>query len=443
MSKAVSAQTQSLQECLELKTVPLVELTKYTEAVSMRRKDEVLDEQLVESVKKGLIMPIVVDQSGKVIDGWRRVTALLQLYKQTAERATVKVPVLVVKCGVDSPQVARFISLLTAKPITSVAECKAKLGTAIVHHTRFSVVEECPVCRAAILLSAVSDDPLVQKTARDCLRLVEYMITIGMIDTAAEDLKTLRSDATATVGKQVQELDQLWDKVKKTTQPVVEKLDRFVKEAVQPSLQGQARPQPAVRPTPPPSPPPPKAEQPAVRQPERPAEPNITETVQQTSEPAAEEEAQAEAPPEGLSYSDLLAFKQFVSAKADDIQSAVNKKHRLYNMLLGAGVSELLAKVVVYLFPHASIMGIMSVYNHVKHMAGAQKANELLASWIVDMLEGSEEVVLDRDTYNRVKEMAEVFNVPDFVLLREVVKRVYEKFLNSGTNDLAKFVESL
>jgi hypothetical protein len=440
-----SARAHALQQIsryLRLEELDLATLARYAEAIELRGPAELVDDLLAASLEHGVILPVVVTEDGKIVDGYRRVAALLARYKQPAERRAVRVPALVISREVRvPPEALRFVAVALQRPAKSVEQCSAEMVDALVRRAHYSLVDACPVCKAALLLDAYDEcgpqarEPCippgmkraVRAVAARCVELLERVVLYRPPDAASRELARMKSEF-AGAGLRVH--------------PDVERLARSVEERARRVLETAAavrRPAPLVPETP--GPPLPAA--PAGVTPRAEREEAQRETAR--AEETAEREETGEVPllegevPEDVRGS-LLYIERLVTETArEEVERAVERKRRLYTAARTAGMPDSIARLVVYLFNADEVEQVVASF---RQMPDRVAFVRMLAER-ADSFRGAKSLTVTQESLSRLVEMAHTYAYPLPFLVQDVIDAVYARFSAGEYKTLRELLDAV
>ncbi|MGB9704706.1 MAG: hypothetical protein ACPL3C_04600 [Pyrobaculum sp.] len=399
MEKAVGA--LALEKCFELKEMSLAELEKYKEATPLRQASDYVDE-----VYKLPQPPIVVDEEQKVvIDGARRLAMLLREAK--GPKSAYKVAVLSVRCrdATYQPALLRFAWAVLSRPVKHIERCRQELVEAIAKKSHFSIYENCPVCRSALVLDTMpvceggrrADcvppelKPLVKRYASECLSLVEILVKYGEPSLAYGEVSKFKRET------QHAELEKIG-------QP--------------PQQQKQIRITDYI---PPPSPTMSSVASTAA-QPERVSEEKVAERRR-----VSEKEDVAH---EDITH--LIYIKGLLEEHKEEVDAAVKRKSRLYDMVKNSGFPDAVARLMTWLFERHEIENVVSVISNSPEKGEVMKrVVEALDKYIKGV-----KVTVPSSAWSQLEEMSLHFQMPATVVLYELVARAYRRYAEGEVQTL-------
>ena len=450
MEKLESSLAKSL--CLSLEEVDLAALAKYAEAVELRRKEELVDDSLSSALDTGMIFPIIVSEDGKIIDGFRRVSILLQKYKNVVERKQIKIPVLKVCRDLKvPPEVLRFIVNVLAKPPKSVEACRNEAIDALSRKSHYSLMEMCPTCKVALILDSYPECPAencippsvkraVHSLAEKCLDIMALLVQYSPPDVASAEMKKALTEFHGrglNPPKRLEEIKQNLDaKLRVTLEMYLPPKPRTpdIVEAPkpkEPTLKEETpeRTEEAIQ----------KAHKRAEEADEE-SEEEVAKRVEEKAKRAEELVESVEEEPD-VALSSALIYLERLSNETlrEEVETAVKKKRRLYQMALSAGIPKSLAQLMVLFFTSDEIEQMVVAYRE------ALDKTEFVKRFVerVDKLRSSKVVTLDLDSFNKLLEMARTFNYPLPFFLGDVVQAIYNRYAKGEYHTLDKFLKDL
>jgi len=450
MEKLESSLAKSL--CLSLEEVDLAALAKYAEAVELRRKEELVDDSLSSALDTGMIFPIIVSEDGKIIDGFRRVSILLQKYKNVVERKQIKIPVLKVCRDLKvPPEVLRFIVNVLAKPPKSVEACRNEAIDALSRKSHYSLMEMCPTCKVALILDSYPECPAencippsvkraVHSLAEKCLDIMALLVQYSPPDVASAEMK-----------KALTEFHGRGLNPPKRLEEIKQNLDAKLRVTLEMYLPPKPR-TPDIVETPKPKEPTLKEETPerteeAIQEAHKRAEEADEESEEEVAKRVEEKAKRAEELVESVeeepdvALSSALIYLERLSNETlrEEVETAVKKKRRLYQMALSAGIPKSLAQLMVLFFTSDEIEQMVVAYRE------ALDKTEFVKRFVerVDKLRSSKVVTLDLDSFNKLLEMARTFNYPLPFFLGDVVQAIYNRYAKGEYHTLDKFLKDL
>ena len=450
MEKLESSLAKSL--CLSLEEVDLAALAKYAEAVELRRKEELVDDSLSSALDTGMIFPIIVSEDGKIIDGFRRVSILLQKYKNVVERKQIKIPVLKVCRDLKvPPEVLRFIVNVLAKPPKSVEACRNEAIDALSRKSHYSLMEMCPTCKVALILDSYPECPAencippsvkraVHSLAEKCLDIMALLVQYSPPDVASAEMK-----------KALTEFHGRGLNPPKRLEEIKQNLDAKLRVTLEMYLPPKPR-TPDIVETPKPKEPTLKEETPerteeAIQEAHKRAEEADEESEEEVAKRVEEKvkkveefvESVEEEPDVALSSALIYLERLSNETLREEVETAVKKKRRLYQMALSAGIPKSLAQLMVLFFTSDEIEQMVVAYRE------ALDKTEFVKRFVerVDKLRSSKVVTLDLDSFNKLLEMARTFNYPLPFFLGDVVQAIYNRYAKGEYHTLDKFLKDL
>jgi len=441
---------QQVARYIRFEELDLATLAKYAEAVELRAPAELADELLAASLESGVIFPVIVTEDGKIIDGYRRIAALLSRYRQLAERRAVRVPALVISKEVKiPPEVLRFVATALQRPVKSVEQCSSEMVDAIVRRVHYSVMEMCPVCRAALLLDAYGEcgpgttgpcvppgmKRAVHAIAARCVELLERLVLYMPLDAASREVARAR-DAFASARLRVH--------------PEVERVAGLVERRARSVLEAEAARRAAAAA--------PVTTRTAVEERrEETAEGRVEEgreearplpvppAAESRREEAREEEKREEMPvlagevPEEVRGS-LLYIERLVTETArEEVERAVERKRRLYSMAKGAGMPDAIARLVVYMFNLDEVEQMVAVY---RQMPDSHAFIKMLAER-VDSFRSAKSLTVSDETLSMLGEIANTYAYPLPFLVQDIVRAVYTRFSTGEYKTLRELLDAV
>jgi len=386
------------EQCYSFKLVSLSDALKLVEGSKVRTEQELADPALEASIRKfGVLTPIVV-REGKVIEGWRVLRTLERLYKTPAERAGVKVPVVEITCGDLDAGAVRTLIKLHEKPAKTPQTCYSEALQAYMTGKPIDVEELCPICEAVFEMVArgITTDAVMVAYDR-CLQLYTFVVRTQDFEVGSK----LIAKAAARGWKEVEEkLRKEWkSKAEKKEEPEQKKRQVELVE---------------VKPKP-------KEEE----------LPIAVEEEEEKIEPLVEEELKEKA-----ADPRYYALYEWYKKHKEEVESAVERKSKIFQSLLEVGMPHVLAAITVTFMPKELVEELRELYR-----SGIKE--ERVVSLLYNMLDGVVEVPIPFKTYSALRDLASLLNASTVELLVALINKAYEKTIQTGAKNFEEFLTKL
>lgn len=384
------------EQCYSFKLLSLSDALKMAEASKVRTEQELADPALEASIRKfGVLTPIII-RDGKIVEGWRVLKTLERMYKTPAERAGVKVPVVEVTCGELDAGAIRALTKLHEKPAKTPQACYSEALQAYMTGKPIDVEELCPICEAVFEMVArgITTDAVLAAHDR-CLQLYTFVVRTQGPEVGGK----LVSKAAARGWREVEE------KLRQEWKSKVEKKEPEQKKQVVEIIEVQPKPSK-------------KEELPIV----------VEEEEEEEEEGLIEEmEEKKMADPR------YYALYEWYKKHKEEIESAIDRKKKVFQSLLEVGMPHILASIATALLPREFAEELRELYR-----SGVKE--ERLVSLLYSLLDGTVEVPMPHKAYSALRDLASLLGASTIELLVAIINKAYEKAIQSGARTYEEFL---